>query len=116
MEIPPGGNSEVEVTFTAPKGTANIRKTVTIEFADPKIPRRHFSIKAEVVEPLAVLPDKVMLGAATPGQAVSGEFVVGNYSDTDIPNLVVSGFPESVTVVIDRQPSDVKLPGIPRQI
>ncbi len=116
MEVSPGGSSDVEVTFTAPKATANVHKTVAIEFSDLQVPSRHFAIKAVVVEQLAVIPDVVMFGTSTPGQVSSAEFVVGNYSDADLQTIGAIGFPGEVEVTFEAISQNVAMPGSPRQI
>ncbi|MDH3999595.1 MAG: DUF1573 domain-containing protein, partial [Desulfuromonadales bacterium] len=68
--LAPGESGEVQATFDSTRFGGDITKTITLYSNDPVMSTLKLFIKAHVLKPLVVNPDRVNFGAVPPGLPV----------------------------------------------
>jgi hypothetical protein len=67
-EIPPGGEGKIDVTFKTGAGSGNREKHITVTTNDPDQQTVSLTIKAEVVEAIAISPNRINFNQVKKGQ------------------------------------------------
>ncbi len=97
--IPPGGEAQIQVKFTPPRGTrGKVTKTVSVYLKGDKKPHSIIRFSATIKTDLDIQPQYIHLLGAEVGKFIEGKATLKNTSDKE---LIVDGISINMTSYAD---------------
>ncbi|MBE0645689.1 MAG: DUF1573 domain-containing protein [Bacteroidetes bacterium] len=97
--IPPGGEAQIQVKFTPPRGTrGKVTKTVSLYLKDDQKPHTIIRFSAKIKTDLDIQPQYIQLLGAEVGKTIQGKATVKNISEKE---LTIEGISINVTSYAD---------------